>query len=390
MTHVGIDAICFYTPQHFLRHADLASARGIDPEKYHKGLGLYQMSVPTPDEDVVTMAASATQRLFNKVDKDDIHMILFATESSIDQSKSAGLYLHHLLKMNPRCRVLEIKQACYSATAAIRLATAHVEKYPKQKVLIVASDIPRYGLGTPGEPSHGAGAVAMAISVNPRTLHIEAEAGYHADEQMDFWRPNYRQEALVAGKLSCELYYHFLIQTWESYKMASGLGLNDIDQFCFHVPIPRLTEKALTKLLRHESDQAQHDMQECLQDSLVYARQTGNCYTASLYISLISILDHCQHAAGQRIGLYSYGSGSMGEFLSGVVMDGYQDALFTEAHQHMLSHRQVIDIPTYEQYYQFQMPTDGSQATIPTFHEGFRLSGMHEHKRLYQIANETA
>ena len=59
----GIDQISFYTSQYFLDLKTLAEARGADPEKFYTGIGQEKMGIPPPDEDVVTMAASAAFRL---------------------------------------------------------------------------------------------------------------------------------------------------------------------------------------------------------------------------------------------------------------------------------------------------------------------------------------
>lgn len=43
---------------------------------------------------------------------------MLATETGVDQSKAAGLYLHPLLLLPRNCRIIELKQACYCATAS--------------------------------------------------------------------------------------------------------------------------------------------------------------------------------------------------------------------------------------------------------------------------------
>ena len=63
----------------------------------------------------------------------DIEMLLFATESGIDQSKAAGIYVHELLGLPARCRVVELKQACYSGTAALQLALPFLRENPRKK-----------------------------------------------------------------------------------------------------------------------------------------------------------------------------------------------------------------------------------------------------------------
>ena len=100
MNTIGIDKIGFYTPHYYLDLAVLAEARNVLAEKYHKGLGQYQMAAVPPGEDIVTMAANAALRVLDGVDISTIDTVLFATETGIDHSKSAGIFLHHLLQLH--------------------------------------------------------------------------------------------------------------------------------------------------------------------------------------------------------------------------------------------------------------------------------------------------
>ena len=54
-------------------------------------------------------------------------MVIVATESGIDQSKAAAVFVHGLLGIQPFARSFEIKEACYGATAALHYAKLHVE-----------------------------------------------------------------------------------------------------------------------------------------------------------------------------------------------------------------------------------------------------------------------
>src|SRR5699024_7787576 len=131
---------------------------------------------------------------------------MFGTESAIDHSKSAAVYVHQLTGIQPGARSVELKQACYGATAAIQLAMGHIALRPESKVLVLASDIARYGLETGGEPTQGAGAVALVLSANPRILEIEKESVSLTKDIMDFWRPLYSDTAMVDGKFSNQMY----------------------------------------------------------------------------------------------------------------------------------------------------------------------------------------
>lgn len=388
MIKVGIDTLAIYTPRYALDLSTLAHARKVDADKYYVGLGQQQMSVPPPGEDIVTMAANAAKQALRDIDVNEIAMVLFATESSIDQSKAAGIYVHALLDLPAHCRVVELKQACYSATAAMQLSMSFLRENPDKKILLIAADIARYGLATPGESSQGAGAIAMVLSAYPRVLALDTEYGVITESVMDFWRPNYSPLAFVDGKYSSKLYLVMLEKAWTEYQAASGRGFLDHAYYCYHVPVPRLVEKAHKHLLKinHYEHLPEDSTHQQFASSLTYGRQMGNSYTASLYIGLASLLDTLQaNLAGKRIGFYSYGSGCVAEYFSGVVEENYRDALPTDYHAHLLASRVLLSYDEYVEFFSFHYAEDGSEQIIPTYETGgFRLAKLEQHKRVYE------
>ena len=381
--NIGIDQISFYTSQYYLDLRTLAEARGVEPDKYLIGIGQSRMGIPPPDEDIVTMAASAAFRLKERGALEGVENVLFATESGIDQSKAAGMFMHGLLGLPSRCRVVELKQACYSATAALRMAMGLVAMKPKSKVLVIAADVARYELGSPGESTQGCGAVAFAVSVDPRLMVIDPETGLHAEDVMDFWRPNYLSEALVDGKFSTLIYIKALKKAWKQYAEESGRELTDFARFCYHIPFTRMAAKAHQKLARGTSDE---ELEKVIGESLLYSREAGNCYSASLYVGITSLLDNCEDdLGGKRIGLYSYGSGCVGEFFSGVVQPGYREELLVEEHQNLLAERTELTFQQYEDIYNYGIPQDGGEHVFAQYRTGpFRFAGLDAHKRVYE------
>ena len=388
MSTVGIDKAAWFSSQYYINLTDLAQARGIDPDKYTIGLGQEAMAVSPPDEDIVTLAANAGQQVLQGEDINAIDTLLFATESGTDQSKAAGLFVHHLLGLPKYCRVVELKQACYSGTAGLQMAMAMLRQNPQRKILLIASDIARYGLNTSGESSQGGGAIAMLLSAEPRLLAIEPQSGYVCEDAMDFWRPNYRDEALVDGKYSCELYLRLLKEAWQIYSECAKRTLSDHEHFLYHIPFPRLAEKAHQKLFMSngQARPSQTDIDQVVGPSLQYAKRIGNCYTASLYIGLLSLLENTpDNLVGHRIGFYSYGSGATAEYFSGVVQPQYQSVLQTAYHQQQLDQREALAHQTYERFYTFGYPTDGSHLQLPKYHTGhFRLAEIRQHQRIYK------
>src|SRR6185503_3261900 len=113
-----------------------------------------------------------------------------------------SIFVHDLLGIGSRCRVYELKHACYGGTAALMSAADWVRASHgrPRRALVIAADIARYELGSAGEPTQGAGAVAMLVGPPPHAFVLGEESGTHADNVYDFWRPLDRREAIVDGK----------------------------------------------------------------------------------------------------------------------------------------------------------------------------------------------
>lgn len=387
---LGIDLISFYTSQYYLDLKTLAAKRGVDFNKFYTGIGQERMALPPPDEDIVTMAASAALPIVAQVDKSRIELVLFATESGIDQSKAAALFAHELLGLSPHCRAIELKEACYAATAGLRMAMAMVAQRPQSLALVLAADIARYDLGSPGEPTQGCGAVAILVGINPRVLAVDPESGFHAENVMDFWRPNYREEALVDGKYSTRIYLQTLLDAWKFYQEQSGRDLAGFSRFCFHLPFTKIAEKSYERLAKTANLPAAtpEELARLLGPAVAYNRLTGNSYTACVYQSLCSLMDNVQEdLAGQRVGLFSYGSGCMAEFYSGVFQPGYRAHLFTPRHQALLNGRTELSYQQYEDIFNYGIPRDGGDHMVAPYRTGpFRLAGIKDHKRQYESA----
>ncbi len=388
MKSVGIDALSFYAPAYALDLHVLAEVRGVAKEKFSAGLGQEVMAVAPPDEDAVTLGASAALPLIEAGGTDGIELLIFATETGVDQSKAASLFVHGLLDLPENCRTIEMKEACYAATAGLQLASDWVARHPGKRALIIGSDIARYELRSPGEPTQGAGAVAMLVSENPRLLALDPEAGYHAEDVMDFWRPNYRGEALVDGQYSTRVYLSTLLSAWDRYAAQSGRSLDAFAHNCFHLPFTRMADKALQRLWKHalRRDPTADELARRLGSSQAYNRLTGNTYTASLYEGLCALLDHAPASlAGSRVGLFSYGSGCMAEFFSGVVQPGFERHVRAAAHRDMLAGRTMLEYQQYEDMFQLPFPCDGGEHIFAQYRTGpFRLSGVSQHRRLYE------
>lgn len=338
------------------------------------------MAVVPITQDTITMGANAASKILNEEDKRDIDMVILCTETGLDFSKAGAAVIHKMLGINPFARSIEFKQACYSATAGIQLGKDYVASHPGRKVLVVASDISRYGLQSSGEPTQGAGAVAMLISENPRVLKLDHDTTFFTDDINDFWRPIYSDVALVDGKYSNEEYQRLFTTTMNAHFERFNKSLSDYNAMTFHIPYSKMGLKAL-KLIANEEDHP--ELFSNFKLSTTYNRVVGNIYTASLYLSIISLLVKGDLKAGDSIGMFSYGSGAVGEFFAGIVQEGYRDHLLIQDDE--LESRKRLSIKEYEAMYVAKPNTNGMHQIFDTSNETseFYLKEIKNHVRVY-------
>ncbi len=360
MKPIGIDAIALAVPEGYVDLEDLAQARGIPAAKFTEGLGVRRMALARAHEDPVALAANASRRLFAtaQIDPEKIGLCIVGTETAVDHSKPVAAYLHRLLGLPTRCRVFEAKHACFGGTAGLLNAIDWIASGSARgrQALVVCTDVARYALHSPGEPTQGAGAVAMIISENPRMLALEPGiTGSYARDVNDFWRPLYSKEAVVDGHHSVQCYLDALAgayQAWQEESREAGYHRDSIARRCYHVPYGKMAKKAHRHCMSLEGkseSEADASFADEVAVSLDLPSQIGNIYTGSLYLALTSLLNaEARELEGKRIGLFSYGSGCAAEFFAGRVVAGA--GAFVESLQLAapLANRRRYTIPEYE------------------------------------------
>ena len=382
---IGIDKINFFTSNLYVDMTELAIARNDDPNKYLIGIGQSKMAVIPPTQDIVTMGANAAESMLTDEDKEEIDLVIVGTESGIDNSKSAAAYIADLLGLRDDIRTFEIKQACYGATAALQMAKAQVALNPDSKALIIGADIAKYGLNTPGEVTQGGGAVAMLVSANPKLLSFEGGSTYLSRNIMDFWRPLGHSEALVDGKYSSNVYLDFFNNVYSNYKDKTGFTIDNFEALLFHLPYTKMGLKALREAQKDADAKVSAKLTHRFEDSRLYNRQVGNLYTGSLYLSLLSLLENNNDLkSGDRLGLFSYGSGAQGEFFAMLLRKDYRKYLINTTNE-FLQKRTRISVEEYEKIYLRSVHYENnSELDLDMDDAQFILTGIKENQRQYK------
>jgi hydroxymethylglutaryl-CoA synthase len=421
---VGIDDIAVYIPRLYLELADesrpekpteFSQSRKSDPSKFLHGIGIAKMSVPDTYQDSSVLAANAILELMerNSIGPGRLARIDIATETGVDESKPVAAYVHGMLEQKygkgslNRTSGVEYKFACVSTADALEssLDWAWAGRSAGRYSIICATDIARYPVGSPGEPTQGAGAVALLVKEDPRILTIDPLIGTHMEDEDDFWRPLFSTTAVVHGKHSERCYLRAMegaVDDWAEQVVASGLVktgageslLDHMGPMSFHVPYPKMAEKGFAYLLRHfwrglprwtdisrelgdepvadnfrtreefekaegnylkkfmETHQFQAEYLDKVADGLVHARESGNSYSASEKSCLSMLLETKAtkgvDLAGKRGGSGNYGSGCKAKVSSWTLQEEWAETARKFGHSDKLSHRRPISLAEYE------------------------------------------
>src|SRR6266487_175867 len=271
---VGIDDLAIYIPKLYIDYKDFAQARGIDPRKLEYGIGVKKMALVDTNQDPACMAANACLKLMQKnhLHPEDIGRMYVATESGLDESKAMNSFVIGMLEQVygessfEHAGGIECKFACVSGSYALYDNTNWIraDENNGKAAIVIVSDIAKYDIGSAGEYTQGAGAVAMLIKENPRLLAFDQKVtSTIIKNEYDFYRPCGKETPVVNGNYSNLLYLIQVRKAFDSYKekairtgliqLKDGEAITDhIDLFSVHLPYRRMGEKALAYLLRHE------------------------------------------------------------------------------------------------------------------------------------------
>lgn len=350
----GISSIGLAFPPLGMDLDHLARLRGVDPAKYKIGLGCERMALCPPGYGVVELSTTAAERALSRWDGDrsQIGLIAVGTETSVDMSRPLSAWVADRLGLAGAVRSYEVKHACYGGTLAVRQAAEwKLSGAARDKAaLVIAADVALYAPGDPGEPTQGAGAVAMVVDT-PDVATIESESHAWSEPEFDFWRPVGERYPRVDGPLSLDCYRRAAERCFRALVRDRDpeAVLAELSAMCFHVPFPKMVRKAVSRIgeaFGWDEARIEQLFRDKVAPTMIWNRLVGNAYTASLWIAVANALRGLTE--GQRIAAFSYGSGFGAELL--VLHAGPRAAIGAWARDADadLQGRQDVDGPAYE------------------------------------------
>ncbi len=202
---IGISGLASYVPPYRVWLEDWCDWTGQPWSKIRDVVGR-SFRVRGPEHSVYTMAATAVMRLIEQYDVDPsrVKFLGLGTESSGDNSAGAiivkgmvdrALEAQGKPPISRRCEVPEFKHACLGGVYGMKGAIRHLAlDGAGSQAIVVCADIAEYARGSSGEPTQGAGAVAMLLEEDPKLAVVDlVNSGSASDYRvMDFRKPMLR------------------------------------------------------------------------------------------------------------------------------------------------------------------------------------------------------
>ncbi len=202
---IGISGLAAYVPPYRVWLEDWCDWTNGQWPKIREVVGR-SFRVRGPNQSVYTMAANAVLRLIDQyeIDPNRVKFLGLGTESSTDNSAGAilvkGMVDEALIArgqppISRSCEVPEFKHACLGGVYGMKGAIRHLAlDGAGSQAIVVCADIAEYARGSSGEPTQGAGAVAMLLEEDPRLAVVDLIGSGSASDYriMDFRKPMLR------------------------------------------------------------------------------------------------------------------------------------------------------------------------------------------------------
>jgi hydroxymethylglutaryl-CoA synthase len=269
---IGISGLAAYIPPFRVWLEDWCQWTGNQWPKVREVVGR-SFRVRGPDQSVYTMAATAVMRLIRQydIDPERVKFLGLGTESSTDNSAGAIIVkgmVDRALEMQGKppiarsCEVPEFKHACLGGVYGMKGAIRHLAlDGAGGQAIVVCADIAEYARGSSGEPTQGAGAVAMLLEEQPRLAAVDLiNSGSASDYRIiDFRKPMLRfcgqdrseshqvqDFPVFNGKYSTTCYIdetlHALDDMYEKRGLNASEYLQSLQTIFMHRPYRRMPE----------------------------------------------------------------------------------------------------------------------------------------------------
>ena len=339
---VGIVGYGAYVPRHRIKLEEIAKVWGADAPSYKRGLNLREKSVPTPDQDTITLSVEAARRAVRRAGFDPVRLgaVYVGSESHPYAVKPSGTVVAEALGATPNVHCADFEFACKAGTEGMYVAMGLVRAGEIEYGLGIGADTSQGAPGDALEYSASAGAAAFIFGRDKIVAVCEHTYAYMTDTP-DFWRREYQFYPRHAGRFTGEPAYSKHVLACAKGLMAkSNTSPKDFRWCVFHQPNGKFPQRAAQEL---GFNKEQYD-QGLLCPTL------GNTYSGSSPMGLSAVLDVAK--PGDRILMVSYGSGAGSDGFIWKVTDRITEVqkLGPQTRAQLEDHPVYIDYGTYAKF----------------------------------------
>jgi len=295
---VGVAGYGAYVPRPRIAAATIASAWGRAEDAR---LPVREKSVPSADEDTVTMAIEAARGalLRSGVAPSAIRAVWVGTESKPYAVKPSSTIVAEAIGATPWVSAADLEFACKAGSEAMQAACAYVGSGMADYALAIGMDAAQSRPGDHLELTAAAGGAAFLFGPAEGALAaVEASRSYVTDTP-DFFRRQHMHYPEHGHRFTGEpSYFTHSLEASRALLAELGRRPSDYRWAVFHQPNPKFMRKVASELGFGEGQIAPGAVVD----------RIGNTYSGASLLGLAAVLDEAR--AGDRIFFCSYGSGA--------------------------------------------------------------------------------
>ena len=290
---VGITSYGAYIPRYRINRKTISSAMGFLGNAATPG----EKAAVNWDEDSISMATNASIDCLQKLDRELIDGLYFATTTQSYVVRQNATIISGALDLKPDVRTNDFVACTKSGTSALITAFDAIKGSTASNILVTAADCRTGKPGSPQEHLFGDGAAALLVGKENVIATLEGHYSLSYDFP-DRWKSSGEkfEHAWEDRFIRDEGYSKIVPEAITGLLKKCGVEVNDLAKLIFCYPYPR-EHAALAKKLGAEPNQVQDTMLDRIGD-------TGAAYALMM---LVAALEDAK--PGDRILVASYGDG---------------------------------------------------------------------------------
>lgn len=338
---VGIVGYGASVPSYRIKVEEIAKVWGDDAEALSNGLVVNEKSVPSADEDTVTIAVTAARYALARaqIDPKKIGAVYVGSESHPYAVKPTATIVAEAVRATPELTAADLEFACKAGTAGIQMSMGLVDSGMVEYALAIGADTSQGAPGDALEYTASAGGAAYIIGNKDTVADFDATYSFTTDTP-DFYRREGQDYPSHGGRFTGEpAYFKHVLSAAKGLFEKTDSKPEDYDYACFHQPNGKFYLRA-GKKLGFTSEQIKQGL---------LTPNIGNTYSGAVPLALSNILDVAE--PGDKIFVISYGSGSGSDGFTLTVNEEIKEKRdLAPTTEEIISNKQYVDYAVYAKF----------------------------------------